>query len=96
MEKQTVTICNAQMIRGAKYAGLVFGYTYNGERHTGCPEDIVDIQDDTEAVFLKPLPEERTRIGWDEVRTQKYEIVAKRIGDDKWEVPLEVILNNFI
>ena len=96
MEKQAVTICNAQMIRGAKYAGFILGYTYNGERHIGCPEDIVDLQEDVEAVFLRQLVEERTNNGWDEIRTKKYEIVAKRIGDDQWEVPLDVILNDFI
>lgn len=97
MENKQITINNAQMIRGAKYAGFFLGYKLpNGETAIGCPEDIVVLRDDIEAVFLKALPEEINHNGWDEIRTRKYEIVAKRIGDDKWEVPLEIILSDFI
>jgi hypothetical protein len=97
MEKQTVTICNAQMIRGAKYAGFFLGYKLpNGETVIGNPEDIIKLRIDDDAVFLKALPEEINHNGWDEIRTKKYEIVAKRIGDDQWEVPLEIILAEFL
>lgn len=97
MENKQITINNAQMIRGAKYAGFLLGYKLaNGESVIGCPEDIVHLRIDDEAVFLKALPEEINHNGWDEIRTKKYEVVARRIGDDKWEVPLEIILSDFI
>lgn len=97
MENKQIQINNAQMIRGAKYAGFLLGYTLaNGEAMIGCPQDIVNLDIDNEAVFLKALPEEITHNGWDEIRTKKYEVVAKRVGYDKWEVPLEIILTEFL
>lgn len=97
MENKQITINNAQMIRGAKYAGFLLGYKLaNGEAVITNPEDIIKLRIDDDAVFLRVLPEEINHDGWDEIRTRKYEIVAKRIGDDKWEVPLEIILSDFI
>lgn len=97
MENKQITINNAQMIRGAKYAGFFLGYKLpNGEAVIGNPEDIIKLRVDDDAVFLKAFPEEVNHIGWDEIRTKKYEIVAIRISDDKWEVPLEIILNEFL
>lgn len=98
MENKQITINNAQMIRGAKHAGFLLGYKLaNGETVIRPPEDIIHLRiDDEVAVFLKALPEEINHNGWDEIRTKKYEIVAKRIDDDKWEVPVEIILAEFL
>ncbi len=97
MENKQIQINNAQMIRSAKHAGFFLGYVLpNGEAVIGCPQDIVNLDIDNEAVFLKALPEETSRNGWDEIRTKKYEVVAKRVAYDKWEVPLEIILAEFL
>ena len=97
MENKQITINNAQMIRGANYAGFLLGYKLaNGETVIRPPEDIIKLRIDDDAVFLRALPEEINHNGWDEIRTRKYEIVAKRIDDDKWEVPLEIILAEFL
>lgn len=97
MENKKVILNDAQMARGAKWAGFLLGYKEENDYPSlGTADGLVHLDPSTEAVFLRVIPEEVIRDGWNETRIKKYEIVAKRIGPNQWEVDYDIVINEML
>ena len=97
MENKKIILSDEKMARGAKWAGFLLGYKdEDGYPFLGTADGVAHLDPVTEAVFLKVMPEEIIRDGWNETRIKKYEIVAKRIGPNQWEVDYDIVINEML
>lgn len=103
MEKKTFIINDAAMCRATKRrAHLTAIKDAEGNVDYFYDTNIAlnhlkELSGEVEVVLLKEEPvEEVTFDGFSSTETVSYEIVAKRIGEDQWEIDKQYLLDNFL
>lgn len=103
MEKKTFIINDAAMCRATARCNHITAIkTQNGDVDYYYDTSIAlnrlkELDNEAEMVLLKEQPtEEIIYDGFSSKETVSYEIVAKRIGEDQWEIDQQYLLDNFL
>ena len=98
MSKQKVILNDVKMISIAQRKKYIFAFfNENGTPQYRSAGEINKVPASaTGVVFLKQLQSEHTYNGYDKITTTPYKTLSKRIGENQWEVDLDLLVEEFI